>query len=142
MIYRVYPSKSNTIASGSNYEDLNSSQNPVADLWYGGTGGRNSISRHMLFFDLDTLQSKIDSKEINPSLVTAYKLKLKNCIPSDKVLDPEYELNHLNKTVAASFDLIAFPINKFWDEGRGFDLEEQKAIVKARGNPILSGYSN
>lgn len=143
MIFRIYSEKSNTVAKGSNYEDLNSSQNPVTDLWYGGEGARNSISRHLLYFDLDYLQEKIDSKQINPDLVTSYRLRMKNCIPGDRVLDPEYEYNRLNKSVASSFDLIAFPVNMFWDEGRGFDLEEQKNIVKYKGgNPVLSGYSN
>ena len=141
-IFRIYSSKSNTIASASTYELLNSSQNPVTDLWYGGTGSRNSISRFMIYFDLNYLESKLNSKEINSDYITAYKLKIKNCIPSNRILEPEYEFDVLDKKVSASFDLIAFPINKFWDEGRGFSLEEQHEIVKSRGNPILSGYSN
>jgi hypothetical protein len=141
-IFRIYPTKANTIASGNDYELLNSSQNPVADLWYGGTGSRNSISRHMAFFDLTELQSKLNSKEINENYITAYKIKYKNVVPSSRILEKEYEFDVLNKQIAASFDLIAFPINKEWDEGRGFDLDEQHYLVKSCGNPVLSGYSN
>ena len=143
-IFRIYGSKENTIASGSAFELLNSSQNPVADLWYGGkTTTRNSISRHLIQFDLSGLESRLDSKEINADYVSAYKLKFTNCIPSDTVLDTEYEFDILNKKVAASFDLIAFPINKSWDEGRGFDLTEQHLIIRSKGSYTdLTGYSN
>lgn len=143
-IYRLYATKNNSIASGSAFELLNSSQNPVTDLWYGGTtSSRNSISRHLVYFDLTDFQSKLNSKEINEDYITSYKLKFKNSIPADRVLDPEYEFNTLSKKVASSFDLIVFPINKDWDEGRGFDLDEQHYIVKSKTcSPSLTGYSN
>ena len=47
---------------------------------------------------------------------------MKNAIPNSQVLEPEFERNILNKSIASSFDLIAFPINKDWDEGRGYML--------------------
>jgi len=141
-IFRLYPKKSNTIASGSSYEKLNSSQGTVASLWYGGVGSRNSISRHLVYFDLSILQEKLNSKEINPEYVVSYILHYKNSTPEDLILEPEYSFVKLNKNIASSFDLIAFPINKEWDEGRGFDLNDQKYIIKAKGNYALSGYSN
>jgi hypothetical protein len=141
------PAKSNTVASGAEYKQLNSSQNPVADLWYGGSVlesgiNRNSISRHLIYFDLSDLQSKMTDFTINSGNVTSYKLKLKNCLPSSKILTPEYEFNILNKTMAHSFDLIAFPIDKFWDEGRGYDLDEMHYIKRSRGDIRLEGVSN
>ena len=142
-IFRIYPSKENTIASGSAFELLNSSQNPVANLWYGGATSRNTISRHLAYFDLSNLQYKLNVKEINSNYVTAYKLKFKNCVPSDIVLEPEFAFDILNKKVASSFDLMAFPINKSWDEGRGFDLDEQNIFIKAnRTEYSITGYSN
>ena len=122
--FRIYPSKQNTIAQGVAYENINSSQNNVADIWYGGGATdsavlkRHSISRHMVEFDLAGLQSRLSSFEINPSYVTSYRLRFKNAIPEDKILEPEYEFDTLNKTIASSFDLVSYPINKFWDEGR------------------------
>jgi hypothetical protein len=146
-IFRIYPSKSNTIA-GSYFGSLNSGQNSVTDLWYGGGGTdtapekRNSTSRFLMYFDLSSLQQKINTKEINDSLINSYKLKLKNSKPSDLILEDDYEYDVLYKKVAASFDLIAFPINKYWEEGRGYDLTKEIYIVKQKGNYYISGVSN
>lgn len=144
---RIYSEKSNTIASGI-YQNFNSGQNSITDLWYGGGGTdsalarRNSYSRFVTKFDLADLQNKILNKEINSNLVVSYRLKMKNAIPREKILEPEYEFDVLDKKISASFDLICFPINKSWDEGRGYDLSEERYIVKQGGNPLISGYSN
>ena len=146
-IFRIYPSKSNTIASG-NYNSLNSGQNAVTDLFYGGGGTdtapdkRNSVSRFLVKFDLSNLQNKMSNKEINESLITSYKLKLKNSKPRDLVLEDEYEYDVLHKKIATSFDLICFPIDKDWEEGRGYDLIKEVYVVKQTGNPYFSGVSN
>jgi len=146
-ILRIYPEKNNTIASGV-YSIFNSGQNAVSDLWYGGGGTdtapekRNSYSRFIVKFDLSDLIGKLQNKNINSNLVTSYKLKMKNSIPKDKVLEPEYEFDILNKNIATSFDLICFPLNKDWDEGRGYDLGRENYLVKQIGNPLYSGYSN
>lgn len=145
-IFRVYASKSNTIASGV-YKNFNSSQNAVTDLFYGGgyTSSvflRNAFSRFMIHFDLTELQQKINSKEINLDKITAFNLKLRNSIPQERVLDKNFEYDKLQRVIAASFDLICYPINKDWDEGRGYDLLEEEYIVKQKGNILISGYSN
>lgn len=146
-IFRIYPEKSNTIASGI-YQIFNSGQNAVTDLWYGGGGTdtsperRNSISRFVVKFDIDELTSKIASSEINGDLVTSYRLKMTNSVPGDRILEPEFEFDILDKRVAASYDLIAFPINKDWDEGRGYDLFQENYLVRQKGNAIITGYSN
>lgn len=146
-VFRIYPSKSNTIASGV-YSKYNSGQNSVCDLWHGGGGTdtasekRNSISRFMMKFDLSELVDKFAEKEINQDLVSSYRLKMTNSIPSDKILEPEYEFDILDKRISASYDLIAFPINKDWDEGRGYDLFKENYLVKQKGNPLITGHSN
>ena len=147
-VFRIYPTKSNTIASGL-YKNYNSGQNSVCDLWYGGGGTdtapekRNSYSRFIAKFDITDLQNKISNKEILTGNTVSYRLKMKNSIPKDKLLDPEYEYDILNKAVAASFDLICFPINKDWDQGRGYDLSKEYYLVRSRGdNPLTTGYSN
>src|SRR5690606_5491907 len=86
--------------------------------------------------------NKFNSKEINQDLVASYRLKMTNAIPGDRILEPEYEFDILDKRVAASYDLIFFPINKDWDEGRGYDLYKENYFVKQHGNPLLTGYSN
>lgn len=143
---RIYPTKENTIVSGV-YANYNSSQNAVTDLWYGGGIGvrpefLNSISRHLIQFDLDGLRSKISSFEINTALTVTYRLRMKNSIPSDKVLDKEQEFNLIQRSIAASFDLIAFPIDKAWDEGRGYDIIKQRSLVNQLAEHRLTGYSN
>ncbi len=146
-VFRIYPSKSNTIASGV-YSKYNSGQNSVCDLWYGGGGTdtaperRNSISRFIVKFDLNELIEKFDLRDINQSLVSSYRLKMTNAIPADRILEPEYESDVLDKRISASYDLIAFPINKDWDEGRGYDLFKENYLVKQNGNPLITGYSN
>lgn len=143
---RIYPSKQNTIASGI-YQSYNSSQNAIADLWYGGgvqsdLNLRNSISRHLVYFDLSDLASKIANTEVNTALTVTYKLRMKNAVPSDKTLDKEFEFDQIQKDIASSFDLVVFPINKFWDEGRGYDFFKQRYTYVFQGGSVLSGYSN
>jgi len=146
--YRIYPNKENTIQSGLIYENLNASQENVFSLVYGGGGTdtalakRNSISRHLAYFDLADLQVKYSDLTINSAYTVSYVLKYKNAIPSDKMLEPEFVYDVLNKNIAAGFDLIFFPINKDWNEGRGGSLDDQKAITFKNTSSILSGYSN
>lgn len=146
--FRIYPTKENSIQSGTSYENLNASQENVFNLVYGGgigtdslSNGRNSISRHLAYFDLTDLQNKFADFTINSAYTTSYLLKYKNAIPSDKVLEPEFVYDVLNKSIASSFDLIAFPIPKFWDEGRGSDLESGYITLK-NAPTTLTGYSN
>jgi len=146
--FRIYPAKENTIASGSVYETLNSSQENTFSLWYGGGSGttslpsRNSISRHLAYFPLSGLTQRYADFTINSAYTTSYVLKFKNAIPSDKILDTEYEFDALNKSIASSFDLVFFPINRAWDEGRGGSLDTSKFLTFKNFSPILSGYSN
>lgn len=146
-IFRILPERSNTIASGI-YSLYNSGQNHITELWYGGGGTdtspekRNSYSRFLIYFDLTDFQAKLSTKDINQNNITSYKLKLKNSIPRDKVLEREYEFDKLDKAVSSSYDLICFPINKNWDEGRGYDMYQENYLVKQMGNPLITGYSN
>lgn len=146
-ITRLYPNKSNTIASGV-YRKFNSGQNAIFELWYGGGGTdtapekRNSISRCLMYFDLAEIQEKVNNGQIMLNRISSVKLKMTNAIPRSKVLEPEFEYDKLNKNIAASFDLICYPLNKDWDEGRGYDLFKEEFVVKQLGNPLITGYSN
>ena len=145
---RLYPIKSNTISSSSSFENFNSSQNQIANLWYGGgyyynnVYRENSISRHLMQFDLSDLISKFSTKEIMSGNVVSYKLKMYNSIPKDGLLVREFQVNPLFKQIAHSFDLVVFPINISWDEGRGYDLSKQNYLVKSAGELAITGYSN
>lgn len=148
-VFRIYPSKSNTIASGPAFEAYNSSQNPVSDLWYGGGGFEqqgifrpNSVSRLLMHFDFSEFESKLQDMTINEDLVQSYRLVLKNAVPSENILTPEFSNATIYKHIASSFDLIAFPIDKEWDEGRGYDLYPGNYLLKGAGYPHVTGYSN
>ena len=145
-IFRIYPEKSNTIASGI-LRNINSGQNAVTDIWYGGGKStelynRNSISRFLTQFNIDDLKSKIEAFEINPSFIESFRLHMTNAIPADKVLEDEYVINVLKKEISTSFDLRSFAIDMEWDEGRGYDLVKERFLVKQSGSPLISGYSN
>lgn len=147
-IFRIYPNKSNTIASGP-FEHFNSGQNEVSELWYGGGNvagtffeRRNSISRFLVKFDLSELERKINKKEINPNKIKSYKLKMKNAIPRDRLIERSFKINQRDSQIASSFDLVSFPINKDWDEGRGSDMVKSDILVRQKGNPVITGYSN
>ena len=146
-IFRIYPEKGSLIASGPFQYD-NASQTSVMSLFYGGGGTdtafykRNSISRYLVKFDITELQDKFSSKDINQNKVQSYALKFTNAIPSDKSLSPEFVFDRLNKNISASFDLITYPINKDFDEGRGNDLLDELIIAQQLGNPLTSGYTN
>ncbi len=140
--FRIYPEKSNTIASGF-YENFNSGFNPAALLWYGGENSRNSISRYLIKFDLIELQQKLNSKEINPDFISSFRLKLKNVVPDGELLESDFEFSKRENKIASSFDLIAFPINKSWDQGRGYDLlGTQYVKISQFCDTNLTGYSN
>ena len=138
---RIYPDKNNTIASGY-FENFNSAYNPGTILWYGGAGLRNSISKFLIHFDLEELKNKLNSKEINSDYISSYRLKMTNVVPDGELLESDFEFARLDKKIASSFDLIAFPINKEWDAGRGYDLMGQEYIKSTKGDTNLTGYSN
>ena len=143
-VFRIYPSKSNTIANGL-YQNYNSGQNATSDLWYGGgeiSSIQNSVSRLLMYFDLSDLQSKFANGEIMSGSVSSCVLNLQNVIPGDAVLTTDISSDRLTKRIATSFDLVAFPVNKYWDNGIGHDLSKQNYIVTQQGNPLTTGYSN
>ena len=148
-IFRIYAQKNNTIASGKPYEKYNSSFNEICNLWYGGgsdsiidSSTMNSISRFLIYFDLTELNDKINSKEIMIENIDSFVLKMKNCLPSDELLETVKNSYVPPKFVANSFDLIAFPINKYWDGGVGYDLNNNIYVAKSNGSVYVTGYSN
>ncbi|MDG1949407.1 MAG: hypothetical protein P8J32_01130 [bacterium] len=145
-VFRIYPIKGNTIASGA-FSNYNSSQNAVTDLFYGGgvqtsVRLRNAFSRHLMYFDLTELNSKIATGEIMSGSVSSYRLRMTNSIPAERILEKNWEFDKLQRKISASFDLQVFPANKSWDEGRGYDLVQEDYLVKQKGNLLVTGYSN
>jgi hypothetical protein len=93
-------------------------------------------------FDLTSLVQKFADTDIMSGNVTSYKLKMKNAVPRDRILEREGSFTQLDKVIASSYDLIAFPISTAWDEGRGYDLLESEFVFTRYGVPRITGYSN
>lgn len=114
--FRSYFSKSNTIVKDSL---LNSSQNPVTEICYGGE--HKIVSRFLFDIDIKPLKEKIEKGQINPENIIAHKLHLTNTI----FFTPRYigkTTYNSNVDRASSFALDLFTIDEDWDEGSGYDL--------------------
>ncbi len=114
--FRSYFSKNNTIVKDSL---LNSSQNPVTEIVYGGE--KKTLSRFIFNIDFSPLREKIEQGEINPQNIVSHKLHMINTINKT----PQYiGKNTYNSNIerANSFVLDLFEINEEWDEGSGYDL--------------------
>ena len=144
MIYRVYPTKSNTLSSSNIYG--NAGLNPVFTLQYGGGISSNSgITRCLLYFDLTELQSKFASMELNQSLISNVTINLKNAafgIPDFAASTTLQGGYFVSVGPATSFDLICAPVDRFWDSGSGYDIKKNYYNAIANGQIFLTGYSN
>ena len=115
MVIRTYFDKNNTLVYNSN---ANTAKNPIAELYYGGTGVNNRYSRYIFYFDETRLKNLYNDKTFADISKLKHTLRLTNTGAFDKEL--------LNTTMgskerASSFDLILFTVNQTWDEGTGYD---------------------
>lgn len=132
MIKRIPILKSTTIFNGL---ECNYGLNPICELNYG-----NILSRFLIQFDSNKIREYVtdNDKKIFPcSGDVKYTLCLKNCESINKNYKEKVPSNELNGTKerAVSFTLIAFMIPKKWDEGVGFDGEDDIWIT---GKKIIS----
>jgi hypothetical protein len=94
---------------------VNTAKSPVTQLSYG-----NNFSKYLLQIDLDVLKTKVQNGDISLNGSTKHYLHLTNCIFGDEDL-----LGEIADTQrASSFDLIVFKIGQQWDEGVGYELDE------------------
>lgn len=126
MVIRTYFSKNNTIVNGSN---LNTSQNPVTELFYGGELDR-LFSRFIFEIDLSRIRGLYDNGFYNPNLIT-HTLRMTNTGAFDNELQGGL---FQGKDRSSSFNLILFPIDDEWDEGVGYDYTD--ATFLGPSNPI------
>ena len=113
--FRSYFEKNTTILKNS---QVNTAKNPNTELIYGST-----FSKFIFKVDLTGLKSKIDSNELVINSNTRHTLKMTNTIFGDEALLGDN--NNKGRSRTASFDLIVFKLTEFWDEGVGFDYEDQ-----------------
>ena len=116
MITHTFFDKCNTIIESS---ANNTGLNPVAELNVGDT-----LTRILINFDLSDLRKQVANGEIDIKNLT-HKIKMTNC---GSVTLPLFNDNAFvsckEKQRAASFDIIAFRLPCQWDEGRGFDYQQ------------------
>jgi hypothetical protein len=113
--FRSYFEKNNTILKDS---QVNTSKNPNTELIYGST-----FSKFLFKVDFTDLKQKVDSGEFVVTSDTTHTLHLTNTIFGDETL--LRQKNGRGRDRTTSFDIIVFKINEFWDEGVGFDYEDQ-----------------
>jgi hypothetical protein len=118
-IYRTYFDKNNTIIRDSY---VNTGRNQVSELYYGG-----KLSRFIFYCSFNEIKNKINNKEIilNGGNVKHF-LKIKNTSNFDisPFLSESNNLLFTDKFRSSSFDLELKPTKEFWDEGMGYDFEE------------------
>lgn len=116
MIRHTFIKKCNTIFKNSN---INFGNNPISMLHGGKT-----VSRILLEFDVDKIKN-----EFGAFNNATHILKMANCnsiIFNDEnnVINGFYSSGERQRAV--SFDIIAFAIPEFWDEGIGLDSPNTK----------------
>ena len=116
MVRHFFLDKINTIIEDSY---TNMGLNPVMELNYGG----KYISRGLIHFDTSEIKSLIEDKTFADLSKLSFKLKMTNCFSVDGY--PNAKLLLSGKQIrqrAASFDIIAFKLPFYFDEGRGFEF--------------------
>ena len=112
--FRSYFEKNNTLIKDSR---INTSKNPTTEIFYG-----SGFSKFIFKVDLSTLKNKVNNNELVVDSNTRHILHLTNTIFGDE------GLKGLNRTTgrdrAVSFKLIVFKISQYWDEGIGFDYQD------------------
>jgi len=118
MVTRTYIDKNNTILFG---RLVNTGRNPIAELYYGGKENQTDYTRHLLYFDVSDLQNKYNNGELGDLSNVRHTLRMTNSSFFDKDLQAQKLLDGKQRT--SSFDLVLFRVNKFWDEGCGYDYQ-------------------
>jgi hypothetical protein len=111
MLVKTYFTKNNTITYNTL---LNTSKNPVTEIFYGDNSFR--YSRFIFSFDESRLKALTADKTFSDLSNLKHTLKLTNTN-----LSSDNGPSLAGKERATSFDLIAFKIKQFWDEGMGYD---------------------
>ena len=136
-IYKTYFNESNTLVkgftTGSTESKMNTALNPITELFYGAGSGstvnQTKYARHIFNFNLDSLQTKINSKEITLSGFSGtvglqhqatHKLKMTNTIINNASLLGKKTLFN-DSTRAHSFDLVTFKLGQTWDAGISYN---------------------
>jgi len=137
MVTRTYIDKNNTIIKDT---IINTGRNPIAELYYGGSETTTNYTRHLLYFDIDTLQTQYTNGELGNLSTVTHTLKMCNSSFFDRDLQAQKLLDDKQRT--SSFDLVLFRINKSWDEGCGYDYQRLFTIQDDDNITFVESASN
>jgi hypothetical protein len=129
MVIRSYIEKNNTLILDS---ETNTGNNPIAELYYGGSDTTEDYSRHLLYFDIVNLQQQYNDGKLGDLSKVRHTLKMCNSSYFDQNLQAQKLLDGKQRT--SSFDLILFKVKQDWDEGTGYDY--QRVISTESDNNI------
>lgn len=113
--FRSYFEKNNTIIKNS---QTNTSKNPTTEIFYG-----SGFSKFIFKIDLRDLKNKVDNGELVIDSNTRHVLHMTNTIFGDEGLKGLNRSTTRDRT--SSFDLILFKLTQYWDEGIGFDYQDE-----------------
>lgn len=130
--FRSYFEKNNTILKQS---QVNTAKNPNTELIYGST-----FSKFIFKVDFTTLKNKIDDGDLIIDDNTKHYLKMTNTIFGDESL--KRQKNGKGRDRTSSFDIIVFKISEFWDEGIGYDYEDEVYDFTSGNNTFNERPSN
>jgi hypothetical protein len=115
--FRSYFEKNNTIIKDM---QVNTAKNPTTEIFYG-----SGFSKFLFKVDFTELKRRVDNNEVIVDSNTKHTLHLTNTIFGDEGLKGENRTTGRDR--ATSFDLILFqiPEDEYWDEGIGFDYQNE-----------------
>lgn len=127
MVIRTYFEKDNVIM---NLSTVNTGRNPISELYYGKSGSEKGFSRYIFSFDPTKLKKYYQNNLIADLTKVKHVLKMTNTGAFDKnLLNGVYDST---KERTSSFDLIVFPIDEIFDEGVGYDYNENNLFYGDR----------
>lgn len=119
--FRTYFDKSNTLVKDS---FVNTSQNPVTELWYGSnilstsTGG--TVTRYVFSFNVDTLREMYENNEIPTGATVKHTL---NMISTGFFAHDKNVVTSNGRLKASQFELQLYRLTDGdWNEGSGYSF--------------------
>jgi hypothetical protein len=137
MVIRTYIDKNNTIIRNTL---INTGNNPIAELYYGGKYNTTDYTRHLLYFDIEDLRERYNNGELGDISNVQHTLKMTNTSFFDRDLQAQKLLDEKQRT--SSFDLILFRIDQEWDEGCGYDYQRVTALEDSDNITFVESASN
>lgn len=125
MIFRTYFDKDTTIIKD---QTINTGRNPITELYYGGeTTGNTQYSRYLFYFDVDNLKNKYNEGYLGDLSEITHNLVMYNTGSFDEDLINDKRID--GKIRTSSFDVILFKIDQYWDEGVGYEYDNNVDLI-------------